>query len=146
VVSPLLALMKDQVEALQQRGIRATFINSSIPTDERSRRVQGLKAGAYELCYVAPERFSDAFLESIRACDVRLLAVDEAHCTSQWGHDFRPDYLRLGRVRRTFENIATVALTATATRRCRTTSSASSASQKRGASCAASIGRTSRSR
>src|SRR5678815_5586491 len=61
VVSPLLALMKDQVEALQQRGIRATFINSSIPTEERARRLQGLKAGAYELCYVAPERFSDAF-------------------------------------------------------------------------------------
>src|SRR6185436_1005338 len=115
VVSPLLALMKDQVEALQQRGIHATFINSSISTDERSRRLQGLKSGAYELVYVAPERFSDAFLESIQGCDLRLLAVDEAHCTSQWGHDFRPDYLRIGRVRRTFPDVATVALTATAT-------------------------------
>jgi ATP-dependent DNA helicase RecQ len=115
VVSPLLALMKDQVEGLQHTGVRATFINSSIPPDERSRRVLGLKSGDYELVYVAPERFTDAFLESIRAADVRLLAVDEAHCTSQWGHDFRPDYLRLGRVRRAFPGIATVALTATAT-------------------------------
>ncbi len=115
VVSPLLALMKDQVEGLQQHGIRATFVNSSITPDERARRVHGLRTGAYELVYVAPERLSETFLETIRESDIRLLAVDEAHCTSQWGHDFRPDYLRLDRVRRTFPDIATVALTATAT-------------------------------
>ncbi len=115
VVSPLLALMKDQVDALQAKGIKATAINSSITAEERRSRLQGLREGAWELVYVAPERFSPGFLRSIKGVDIRLLAIDEAHCLSQWGHDFRPDYLRLGKVRRALGNPPTAALTATAT-------------------------------
>ena len=115
VVSPLLALMKDQVDALQEKGIRATAINSQVTGEERRVRMQQLRAGEIELLYVAPERFSDRFLDFLKGVDVRLLAVDEAHCLSQWGHDFRPDYLRLGKVRRALGGVCTVALTATAT-------------------------------
>jgi ATP-dependent DNA helicase RecQ len=115
VVSPLLALMKDQVDALVAKGVRATAINSQVTGEDRKERIRALLAGEVELVYVAPERFSDAFLSLLQKVDVRLLAIDEAHCLSQWGHDFRPDYLRLGRVRRALGNVATVALTATAT-------------------------------
>ena len=115
VVSPLLALMKDQVDALVAKGIKATFINSSITPEERRERILAMQQGAFELVYVAPERFSARFVAELRATDVRLLAIDEAHCLSQWGHDFRPDYLRLGQVRQALGNPATVALTATAT-------------------------------
>ena len=114
VVSPLLALMKDQVDALLAIGIRATFINSSISSAERRLREEGMRTGEYELVYVAPERFSPEFLNRMAQVDVKLLAIDEAHCLSQWGHDFRPDYLRLGAVRRALGNVPTVALTATA--------------------------------
>ena len=100
VVSPLVALMKDQVDSLVARGIPATFINSSIDDGEKARRLDGVRRGAYKLVYVAPERFrSGAFLEAIQEVDLGLYAVDEAHCISQWGHDFRPDYTRLGQVR-----------------------------------------------
>ncbi|MEC7985840.1 MAG: RecQ family ATP-dependent DNA helicase [Myxococcota bacterium] len=115
VVSPLLALMKDQVDSLVQMGIKATFINSSIGVSERRERMMGAIAGAYELLYVAPERFSDSFIQQLKRAPLRLFAIDEAHCLSQWGHDFRPDYLRLGKVREALDNIPTVALTATAT-------------------------------
>jgi ATP-dependent DNA helicase RecQ len=115
VVSPLIALMKDQVDSLQQAGIRATAIHSGLTTQERDARLKGLDAGEWELVYVAPERFQPAFIERLSRCDVRLLAVDEAHCLSAWGHDFRPDYLRLGQVRSALGAIPTVALTATAT-------------------------------
>lgn len=115
VVSPLLALMKDQVDSLLQHGIKATFINSTVTGDERRRRIEGLRNGAFELVYVAPERFTPRFLAHAQAADIRLLAVDEAHCLSQWGHDFRPDYLRLGHVREALGKPPTVALTATAT-------------------------------
>lgn len=116
VVSPLVALMKDQVDSLQARGIPATFINSSIDEGERARRLDGIRRGVFKLVYVAPERFrSNAFLEAIRGIELALYAVDEAHCISQWGHDFRPDYTRLGTVRWVLRPPRTLALTATAT-------------------------------
>ena len=115
VISPLIALMKDQVDTLLEKGIRATFLNSSLSSSERDQRREGLRKGEYELLYVAPERFTPAFLTFIGTLSVRLFAVDEAHCVSQWGHDFRPDYLRLGRVRAALPGVPTIALTATAT-------------------------------
>ncbi len=115
VVSPLIALMKDQVDGLRAHGIRATLINSTLAPEERRARLREVRAGAWELVFVAPERFSPRFCEELRAADVRLFAVDEAHCLSQWGHDFRPDYLRLGAVRRDLGSPRTIALTATAT-------------------------------
>ncbi|MBN2797753.1 MAG: ATP-dependent DNA helicase RecQ [Deltaproteobacteria bacterium] len=115
VVSPLIALMKDQVDALVEKGIRASFLNSSLSTAEYRARSEAVARGEVELLYVAPERFSPRFLEFLKDVNVQLLAVDEAHCLSQWGHDFRPDYLRLGQVRQALGNPPTVALTATAT-------------------------------
>jgi ATP-dependent DNA helicase RecQ len=116
VISPLIALMKDQVDRLQSRGIAATFINSSLAGEEQARRMTQLAAGHWSLIYVAPERLrNQAFLNALRRAKVSLLAVDEAHCISQWGHDFRPDYLHIGSVRNMLGNPVTVALTATAT-------------------------------
>jgi ATP-dependent DNA helicase RecQ len=115
VVSPLIALMKDQVDGLVAKGVRATFINSSLSVSERNERLSLLDQGHWELLYVAPERFSPRFIRRLKACDIRMLAIDEAHCLSQWGHDFRPDYLRLGKVREALGQPVTVALTATAT-------------------------------
>jgi ATP-dependent DNA helicase RecQ len=115
VVSPLIALMKDQVDALVEKGIRATFLNSTLSAEEYRERRAAIERGETELLYVAPERFSPSFLSWLGRIDVRLLAVDEAHCLSQWGHDFRPDYLRLGKVRQALKGVCTVALTATAT-------------------------------
>jgi ATP-dependent DNA helicase RecQ len=115
VVSPLIALMKDQVDGLTELGIRATFLNSSLSSAEYKARSSALAAGGFELAYVAPERFTPAFLGFLKQVDIRLLAIDEAHCLSQWGHDFRPDYLRLGHVREALGNPPTIALTATAT-------------------------------
>jgi len=116
VVSPLIALMKDQVDALAARNLPATFINSSIPFEEQKARISGVRRGLYKLVYVAPERFRSAhFVETLRSIDISLFAIDEAHCISQWGHDFRPDYLRL---RQAIEDIGRpriAALTATAT-------------------------------
>jgi ATP-dependent DNA helicase RecQ len=116
VISPLIALMKDQVEQLEAKGIPATFINSATGDAERAARLRALAAGTYKLVYVAPERFrSPAFLEALTGVRVDLLAVDEAHCISHWGHDFRPDYAGLGQVRKRLRPPRTVALTATAT-------------------------------
>ncbi len=115
VVSPLIALMKDQVDSLQARGVAATCINSAVSPAERSERIQGLIDGRWKMVYVAPERFSPRFLQQIRGAQIGLLAIDEAHCVSEWGHDFRPDYLRLGDVRQQLGCPPTVALTATAT-------------------------------
>ena len=116
VISPLIALMKDQVDALQARQLPATFINSSIPEREQWSRIEGLRHGEFKLVYVAPERFrSSRFLEALRSVKVALFAVDEAHCISTWGHDFRPDYLRLKNVIPQLGKPQTLALTATAT-------------------------------
>ena len=116
VMSPLIALMKDQVDALRQRGIDATFINSSLSRDEREARYVGVAKGKHRLLYVTPERFrKPEFIDVIARRDVRLLAVDEAHCISEWGHDFRPDYTRLREFRALIGNPTTIALTATAT-------------------------------
>lgn len=116
VLSPLIALMKDQVDQLLRRGVEATFINSSLTRAERERRYEGLRNGQFTILYVTPERFRKTeFLESISARDIRLLAVDEAHCISEWGHDFRPDYTRVGEFREILGNPPTIALTATAT-------------------------------
>jgi ATP-dependent DNA helicase RecQ len=120
VVSPLIALMKDQVDQLQTLGLPVTFVNSTLPVTEQYARLDRMAAGEFRLVYVAPERFrSGRFLEAVRSSGVKLLAVDEAHCISEWGHDFRPDYARLGYFRRLMDNPATLALTATATDRVR---------------------------
>ncbi len=120
VVSPLIALMKDQVDQLQALGLPVSFINSTLPVAEQYARLDRLAAGEFRLVYVVPERFrSGRFLEAVRAVGVKLLAVDEAHCISEWGHDFRPDYARLGYFRRLLGNPTTIALTATATDRVR---------------------------
>jgi len=120
VVSPLIALMKDQVDGLERRGIRATLINSSLTMQEQSERLDQVASGKFSLVYVAPERLrNQKFLDAIRATPIQLLAIDEAHCISEWGHDFRPDYHRLGRFREALGNVQTIALTATATPRVR---------------------------
>src|ERR1700675_314930 len=96
VVSPLISLMKDQVDALQASGVPATFLNSSLQPDESRARLLGLHDGDYRLLYVAPERMMlSGFLSDLRLWSVNLLAIDEAHCISEWGHDFRPEYRRL---------------------------------------------------
>ena len=116
VISPLIALMKDQVDALTAKAIPATFINSSISKSEQRDRLRGMERGEYKVVYVAPERFrSPRFCEAIANTHVSLLAIDEAHCISQWGHDFRPDYLTMADVRRRLGHPTTIALTATAT-------------------------------
>ena len=116
VLSPLISLMKDQVDALEAKGIPATFINSSLGAAEISARLARVQRGEVRLLYVAPERFDvGAAAERIAAVGVRLLAVDEAHCISEWGHDFRPSYRRVRSIRERLGEPPTIALTATAT-------------------------------
>lgn len=120
VVSPLIALMKDQVDALAARGIPATMINSSLSFPEQKERLAAMKEGAFKLVYVAPERFGhEGFMHALTEVDINMVAVDEAHCLSQWGHDFRPDYLKLGRAIEAMGQPQVAALTATATPRVR---------------------------
>ncbi len=120
VVSPLIALMKDQVDALQASGIPATFLNSSLAADESRNRLRGLHNGEYRLLYAAPERLMlSGFLEDLQCWNVRLIAVDEAHCISEWGHDFRPEYRQIADLRKLFPLVPFMALTATATGRVR---------------------------
>ncbi len=121
VVSPLIALMKDQVDALRARRIPATFLNSTLTAQEHQRRLANLRAGRYKLVYVAPERFRNPrFREALAAIQPAMLAIDEAHCISAWGHDFRPDYLNLGEVVAQLPpSVRLLAVTATATERIR---------------------------
>jgi ATP-dependent DNA helicase RecQ len=120
VVSPLIALMKDQVDALEANGIRATFLNSSIDSSTAAQRLDALDRGEYRLLYVAPERLVlPGFLAGLQRWDLRRIAVDEAHCVSEWGHDFRPEYRRIASVRTLHPTVPILALTATATARVR---------------------------
>ena len=115
VVSPLIALMQDQVAALTQLGIRAAALNSAVDADEARRIEQALAAGRLDLIYVAPERLTTPrFLELLERTRLALFAIDEAHCVSQWGHDFRPEYLRLSLLHERYPHVPRIALTATA--------------------------------
>src|SRR5437764_2016744 len=121
VVSPLISLMKDQVDALQASGIEATFLNSTLTASEVGRRMLGLRNGKYKLLYVAPERLMlSGSLANLKNWNVNQIAIDEAHCISEWGHDFRPEYRQLAQLRELFPQTPLMALTATATPRVRT--------------------------
>ena len=123
VVSPLISLMKDQVDTLVGNGVPAAYLNSTMSSDERSAVAAGVRDGRYRLLYVSPERLvgegGESFQTWLSRCNVSFLAVDEAHCISQWGHDFRPEYRQLGDLRARFGDISVHAYTATATARVR---------------------------
>ncbi|MBX3738060.1 MAG: DNA helicase RecQ [Candidatus Didemnitutus sp.] len=120
VVSPLIALMKDQVDQLQAAGVAATFLNSTLSADEAKSRLRGLHRGEWRLLYVAPERLMlDEWKENLANWNITALAIDEAHCVSEWGHDFRPEYRQLARLRKLLPEVPVMALTATATERVR---------------------------
>jgi ATP-dependent DNA helicase RecQ len=117
VISPLISLMKDQVDALTRLGVRATVLNSTVEFEERRRRLGALRRGELELLYVAPEGLEGSLRPIIADCGVSLVVVDEAHCISHWGHDFRPAYRRLRGLKEELGDVPVLALTATATRR-----------------------------
>jgi ATP-dependent DNA helicase RecQ len=120
VVSPLIALMKDQVDQLQAAGVAATYLNSTLAADEARSRLAGLHRGTWKLLYVAPERLLlENWQENLRAWKVQAFAIDEAHCISEWGHDFRPEYRQLAKLREIIPHAPVMALTATATERVR---------------------------
>ena len=115
VISPLIALMQDQVDALSQAGVRSSYINSSLSFDEMRLVEQALMAGELDLLYIAPERLIQArTLDLLSQIPIALFAIDEAHCVSQWGHDFRKDYLSLSLLHERFPAVPRIALTATA--------------------------------
>ena len=115
VISPLIALMQDQVAALRQLGVRAAALNSAQPPEESRAALRDLQAGTLDLLYVAPERLMmESFLQLLNDCSLALFAIDEAHCISEWGHDFRPEYHRLGVLTGLFPEVPRIALTATA--------------------------------
>lgn len=120
VISPLIALMKDQVDSLLDKGISATFINSTLDQETQRDRLDGMVHGRYKLVYIAPERFrAAAFVSAIKETQISLVAIDEAHCLSQWGHDFRPDYLKLGAALTALGRPQMLTATATATKEVR---------------------------
>jgi ATP-dependent DNA helicase RecQ len=120
VVSPLIALMKDQVDALRTSGIAATFLNSTLAANEARDRFRGLHRNQFRLLYLAPERLMmENFLEQALNWNIAQIAIDEAHCISEWGHDFRPEYRELKKLRKQFPDVPIMALTATATERVR---------------------------
>lgn len=120
VISPLISLMKDQVDALTQNGVSAAYINSSLTREEINEIVAKVNNGSIKLLYVAPERLSlSGFQALLHTLPIGLFAIDEAHCISEWGHDFRPDYRNLNKLRTDFPNIPIIALTATATQKVR---------------------------
>ena len=124
VVSPLISLMKDQVDTLVGNGVSAALYNSSLSSEEKSSVITGLRQGRFRLLYVSPERLvgegGESFLRLLAGIGVSFVAVDEAHCISQWGHDFRPEYRQLGRLRELLPGVSVHAFTATATARVRT--------------------------
>ncbi|MGQ0815249.1 MAG: RecQ family ATP-dependent DNA helicase [Gemmatimonadota bacterium] len=117
VLSPLISLMKDQIDTLASLGFHAVAINSTLPFEERRARLAALRRGEYELVYLAPEALDGSLRDLLRCCPLALIVVDEAHCISQWGHDFRPSYRRLYGLKKELGEIPVLALTATATRR-----------------------------
>ena len=113
VVSPLIALMKDQVDQLQAAGVAATYLNSTLDADEARSRLSGLHRGEWRLLYVAPERLMlDNWAANLKAWNVTALAIDEAHCISEWGHDFRPEYRQIAKLRALLPGVPVMALTA----------------------------------
>src|SRR5688572_2870175 len=117
VISPLIALMKDQVDALKNNGIEAAFLNSTQTGQQQVEVFRDVRSGKLKLLYVAPERLlqsGDQFMDFLRSTNVSLFAIDEAHCISSWGHDFRPEYMQLGQLKTQFPQIPVIALTATA--------------------------------
>ncbi len=118
VVSPLISLMKDQVDAARENGLRAEYLNSTLTAAERSRVYRAIGEGTLDLLYLSPERFAlPDFCAGMQSWRIRFFAIDEAHCISEWGHDFRPDYLELARIVKEFPGIPVAAFTATATHR-----------------------------